>query len=420
MPTTTRVFNFSAGPAVLPVPVLEQAQRDLVALPGVGMSVMEISHRSKTFEDLLHGAIAGHPRAGGRAGELPSPVAAGRREPAVLDGADEPAHAGATADYVDTGTWADKAIEEAKRVGTVNVTGSTKADNYNRIPAQPELHADARRRLRAHHDQQHDRRHGVEGRCPTSAMCRSSPTPRPTSSAARSTSRRFGLIYAGAQKNLGPSGVTLVIIREDLLARSHDEPADDAELQGAGGEQLALQHAEHVRHLHPRPDDEVAEVARRACRRSRAIEPAQGGEAVREIDRTGFYRGTAQKESRSLMNVTFRLPSEELEKTFDKAGHRSGTRRPQRAPLGRRHARVDLQRVSGRRRGRARRVHARVRAHARARRVVAGLRRSRRRRRRRRRGGARRLCGAFLLASLVTPAASMNPRQCSTTSGAWP
>ena len=92
---------------------------------------------------------------------------------------------------------------------------------------------------------------------------------------------RFGLIYAGAQKNLGPSGVTLVIIREDLLARSPDSAADDAELQGAGGEQLALQHAEHVRHLHPRPDDEVAEVAGRPGRRSRAINAAQGGEAVR-------------------------------------------------------------------------------------------------------------------------------------------
>ena len=94
MPTTTRVFNFSAGPAVLPVPVLEQAQRDLVALPGVGMSVMEISHRSKMFEDLLDGRHRRLPRAGRRAGELQDAVAAGRRQPAVLDGADEPADAG--------------------------------------------------------------------------------------------------------------------------------------------------------------------------------------------------------------------------------------------------------------------------------------------------------------------------------------
>ena len=86
-----RIFNFSAGPAVLPLPVLEQAQRDLVALPGVGMSVMEISHRSKTFEDLLNRRHRRHPRAGRRAGELQGADAAGRRQPAVLDGADEPA-----------------------------------------------------------------------------------------------------------------------------------------------------------------------------------------------------------------------------------------------------------------------------------------------------------------------------------------
>ena len=159
--------------------------------------------------------------------------------------------------------------------------------------------------------------------------------------------------------------MTLVIIREDLLARSHDDPADDAELQGAGGEQLALQHAEYLRHLHPRPDDEVAEVARAGWRRSRASNERKAAKLYAEIDRTGFYRGTAQKESRSLMNVTFRLPSEELEKTFEKAGDGSGPRRPQGAPLGRRHARVDLQRVSRRGRGRARGVHARVRAQAR-------------------------------------------------------
>ncbi len=162
MPTTTRVFNFSAGPAVLPVPVLEQAQRDLIALPGVGMSVMEISHRSRVFEDLLAGAIAGIRELAG--------VPANYRILFLQGGASlqfsmvpmNLMQPGATADYVDTGTWAVKAIDEAKRVGTINVTGSTKADNYNRIPAQSELQLTLRRVLRAHHDQQHDRRDRVE------------------------------------------------------------------------------------------------------------------------------------------------------------------------------------------------------------------------------------------------------------------
>ena len=91
MTTTTRIFNFAAGPAVLPVPVLEEAQRDLVALPGVGMSVLEISHRSKTFEAIIGECEANIRTLAGIPDELPGAVPAGRRDAAVLDGADEPA-----------------------------------------------------------------------------------------------------------------------------------------------------------------------------------------------------------------------------------------------------------------------------------------------------------------------------------------
>src|SRR3989440_12500193 len=139
MPTATRLFNFSAGPAVLPMPVLEEAQRDLIALPGVGMSVMEISHRSKTFEDLMHKAqddiraLAGVPAnykilmlQGGASLQF-------SMVPMNLLGL------GATADYIDCGSWADKAIKEAKKVGAVNVAASTKGENYSRLPRQEEL-----------------------------------------------------------------------------------------------------------------------------------------------------------------------------------------------------------------------------------------------------------------------------------------
>src|SRR5688500_13839570 len=140
MPTTTaRIYNFSAGPAVLPLPVLEEAQRDLVSLPGVGMTVMEISHRSKTFEDILNTAIADM-----RAlATIPSSYKVLMLQGgATLQLSMVPMNllgAGATADHVDTGSRADKAIKEAKKVGTVNVTGSTKADGYTRIPAPGEL-----------------------------------------------------------------------------------------------------------------------------------------------------------------------------------------------------------------------------------------------------------------------------------------
>src|SRR5262245_19070796 len=136
---SSRIFNFSAGPAVMPLPVLEQAQRELVTLPGVGMSVMEISHRSRTFEDLLNGAIADIRELAGVPANYKILMLQGG---ASLQFSMVPMnllHPGMAADYIDTGTWADKAIKEAKRVGTVHITASTKADNYNRIPSQKEL-----------------------------------------------------------------------------------------------------------------------------------------------------------------------------------------------------------------------------------------------------------------------------------------
>src|SRR3982751_91194 len=121
MPTTTRIFNFSAGPAGLPAPVLEEAQRDLVTLPGVGMSVMEISHRSKTFEDILHRAVDDMRALANIPANYKIVLLQGG---ASLQFSMVPMNlltGGATADYIDTGAWADKAVKEAKRVGTVNV-----------------------------------------------------------------------------------------------------------------------------------------------------------------------------------------------------------------------------------------------------------------------------------------------------------
>src|SRR5687767_6610220 len=139
MTVTHRVFNFAAGPAVLPVPVLEEIQRDLVALPGVGMSILEISHRSKTFESVLARAEADIRALAG--------IPAGYKVLFLQGGASlqfsmVPMNlltAGATADYIDSGSWAEKALKEAQRVGTVHVAGSTEGENFNRIPRQDEL-----------------------------------------------------------------------------------------------------------------------------------------------------------------------------------------------------------------------------------------------------------------------------------------
>ena len=139
MTASHRVYNFSSGPAMLPVPVLEEIQRDLLALPSIGMSILEISHRSETFESILAKAEADIRTLG----NIPS----GYKVLFLQGGASlqfsmVPMNLltpGATADYIDSGSWADKAIKEAKKVGAVNVSATTKAENYSRVPTQAEL-----------------------------------------------------------------------------------------------------------------------------------------------------------------------------------------------------------------------------------------------------------------------------------------
>ena len=314
--TTQRIFNFSAGPAVLPVPVLEEAQRDLVALPGVGMSVLEISHRSKTFEAIL-AKTEQDVRALGK-------VPANYKVLFLQGGASlqfsmVPMNLlppGGTADYIVTGGWAQKAVKEAQRVGTVNIAGSTESENFNRIPRQDELKLNPGAAYV--HMTTNNTLFGTEwtsepnvGSVPLVADTSSDMFSRPIDVA------KYGLIYAGAQKNLGPSGVTLVIIREDLLTRSQKSL------------HTMLNYATHAENgsMYNTPpcfgiylmglvmqwalgEGGLDGIAKRNERKA--------GKLYAEIDRSGFYRGTAEKGSRSRMNITFRLPSEELEAKFVK------------------------------------------------------------------------------------------------------
>ena len=320
--TTHRIFNFSAGPAVLPVPVLEEAQRDLVSLPGVGMSVLEISHRSKTFE----GILARTEQDLRALGNVPSNYKVlFLQGGASLQFSMVPLNLltqGATADYIVTGGWAQKAVKEAQRVGTVNIAATTESENFVRIPRQDELKLTANAAYV--HMTTNNTLFGTEwqgepnvGTVPLVADTSSDMFSRPIDVA------KYGLIYAGAQKNLGPSGVTLVIIREDLLARS------------AKSLHTMLNYAVHAENgsMYNTPpcfgiylmglvmrwalaEGGLAEIAKRNERKASKL--------YAEIDRTGFYRGTAEKGSRSRMNITFRLPSEELESTFVKASTAAG------------------------------------------------------------------------------------------------
>jgi phosphoserine aminotransferase len=317
-----RIFNFSAGPAVLPLEVLEQAQQELVTLPGVGMSILEVSHRSKVFEDVLARAEADIRSLAG--------VPSNYRVLFLQGGASlqftmVPMNLlvpKGTADYLVTGVWASKAVEEARKIGKVHVAATTEAEQFTRVPRDEEITLTPGAAYV--HMTSNNTIYGTEwkdlpevGDLPLVSDSSSDMFSRPIDVA------RHAVIYAGAQKNMGPAGVTVVIIREDLLARS------------AAALPAMLSYAVHAKNgsMYNTPpvfaiyllglvtrwligEGGLAVMAQTNERKA--------GRLYAEIDRSGFYRGTAQKGSRSLMNVTFRLGSEALEERFVKEAQQAG------------------------------------------------------------------------------------------------
>jgi phosphoserine aminotransferase len=325
MTTIHRVHNFSAGPAVMPLTVLEEIQRDIIALPGVGMSVLEISHRSKTFEDILAAAEADI--------RALADIPANYKVLFLQGGASlqftmVPMNLlgpGQTADYIDSGSWADKAIKEAKKVGTVNVAATTKSENYSRVPDQSELKLTPGAAYV--HMTSNNTIEGTE--CKTLPDVGDLPLVSDTSSDMFSRPidvGRHGLIYSGAQKNMGPAGVVVVIIRDDLVQRSAAKKATLATMLNYSV------HAENSSLYNTPPAFSVYAlglVMKWLLRQGglKAVAVANERKAAKlyaEIDRTGFYRGTAHKSSRSLMNVTFRLGTEDLENLFIKESTAAG------------------------------------------------------------------------------------------------
>jgi phosphoserine aminotransferase len=317
MTTIHRVFNFAAGPAVMPVPVLEQIQRDLLALPGVGMSILEISHRSNTFESILAQTEADIRRL--------AAVPSNYRVLFLQGGASlqfsmVPMNLlgdGATADYIDTGSWADKALKEARKVGTVHVAASTKADRYTRIPVESELSLTPGAAYV--HMTSNNTIEGTQwkalpatGGVPLVSDTSSDMFSRPIDVASHA------LIYAGAQKNLGPAGLTIVIIRDDLVAISKSRTFTLPTMlnYAVHAENDSLYNTPPVFAVYATGLVMKWLLALGGLPAIAASNERKAAKLYAEIDRTGFYRGTAAMESRSLMNVTFRLPSEELETAF--------------------------------------------------------------------------------------------------------
>ncbi len=311
---TERIFNFSAGPAVLPIPVLEQARDEMLSLPGVGMSVMEISHRSKVFDEIIGGAEQGLRDLLG--------IPANYRVLFLQGGASlqfsmipmNILPEGASADYVLTGSWGKKALKEAKRVGQTSVAADMADSRYTRVPDQGELKLNPDAAYL--HFTSNETIEGVEfqtepdsGAVPLVCDASSNICSRPLDVS------KYGLIYAGAQKNLGPSGLTIVVVRDDLVARAPDNF------------HTMLSYRTHADNnsLYNTPNTWGIYILNLVCRWVKD----QGGLAgmfdqnrakaqliYDAIDSTDFYRGHAARDSRSLMNVTFRLPSEDLEKKF--------------------------------------------------------------------------------------------------------
>jgi phosphoserine aminotransferase len=309
-----RLFNFSAGPAVLPTSVLEKARDELIALPGVGMSILEVSHRSKVFEDVLARAESDIRRL--------AAVPSNYRVLFLQGGASlqftmVPMNllvGDMTADYVLTGVWATKAAEEAKKIGRVHIAASTKAEDFTRVPRPDEIVLSPGAAYV--HITSNNTIYGTEWK----DLPATGETPLVSDTSSDMLSRpidvsRHALIYAGAQKNMGPAGVTVVIIRDDLLQRS------------AVTLPAMLSYAVHAENgsMHNTPPVFAIYmlglvmqwlIAQGGLPAVAAINERKAAKLYAEIDRTEFYRGTAQKDSRSLMNVTFRLPSEDLEKRF--------------------------------------------------------------------------------------------------------
>jgi len=328
-----RVFNFSPGPAVLPLPVLEEAQQDLLSLPGCGASILEISHRSKQFLQILEATEQ-------RLRELVSIpsnykvifLQGGARLQFSMVPMNLLRGTGKTADYVLTGSWGKYALQEARREGPTRVVWDGKATNYDRLPSTKELRWDASAAYV--HFTSNETIQGVQ--FPTDpatdavVVCDASSDflYRPIDVS------RYGLIYACAQKNSGPAGVTIVIIREDLLERSQES------LPGY------LNYAAHVQEnsLYNTPPTFGIYIVGLVVKW--LMDDVGGLENMFQLNREkagllydvvdahpDFYRGHAHPESRSLMNVTFRLPSDDLEAEFLQAaakhrletlkGHRS-------------------------------------------------------------------------------------------------
>jgi phosphoserine aminotransferase len=309
-----RIFNFNAGPAALPLPVLQEMQSELLDYSGSGMSILEASHRSKWFDDVINEAVERTKRLLGLGDDFEVLFMQGG---ASLQFCMTPMNLsleGKPVDYINTGTWSTKAIKEAQiQEKDVRVIASSEDEGFSCIPKKFQIDSDAaylhitsNNTIKGTQWAQFPEAGGVPlvSDMSSDIMSRTfDPAP-------------FGLIYAGAQKNIGPSGAAMVIIRKDMLERT---PKNLPTM-------LKYTTFAEKNSMFNTPPCFVIYTVNLVLKwleetigglgEMEKINRKKGENLYGFIDQSGFYKGTAEKESRSLMNVTFRLPSEDLEKQF--------------------------------------------------------------------------------------------------------
>jgi phosphoserine aminotransferase len=317
-----RIHNFGAGPAVLPLSVVEEVRDALPNLHGSGIGLLEISHRSKTFQAVVDSAVARVRRVLGVPADYSILFLQGGASLQFYMTALNLLSPGESADYLITGTWSQKAIKEARRVGDAKAIWDDAPNNFKRVPDDAEY--TVRDNAVYLHYTSNNTIYGTEFH----HLPQSGGKPRVLDASSDIAGvpldvPAHDLIYAGAQKNLGPSGLTLVILSPWALAR------------GGANLPAMLDYRVHQKDgsLYNTPNAFGIFVLERVFAwmeasggldGAMARNAAKAGALYAELDRTGFWRPHAAQGSRSVMNVTWRLPSEELEDRFVKEAKAAG------------------------------------------------------------------------------------------------
>jgi phosphoserine aminotransferase len=311
-----RSHNFSAGPSMLPTAVLEQAQQELLNYKGTGSSIMELSHRGSEYVEVDAQATERVKTLLGLGDDFEVMfLQGGASAQFMMVPYNFLVGDGRVATYLNTGEWSRKAIKEAKIFGNVHVGFTSEADNYNRVPKNGEFsiadgsvytHYTSNNTIFGTQFKTEPDTNGHPLVCDASSDFMSRPL----------DVSKYGIIYAGAQKNAGPAGVAIVIICKDFLEKARDE-----------GMSTILKYRTHVGTMFNTPPTYSVYIVnlvmgwileQGGLAGIQKKNEAKAGLLYGEIDRDDFYRGTAEVDSRSLMNVTFRLPNEDLEKRFVK------------------------------------------------------------------------------------------------------